>query len=127
MRRLLAGLLGAGVECGKEGDFVHDVRVAARRLGEVARLLEKFMDKPSARAVDGSLKSLRRSMGELRDSDVTREHLSKWRMPHAVKGWRRGWRRIWRKAGREAFGQSGGGTDDIGQCAGGDGGAGAGD
>jgi CHAD domain-containing protein len=79
----LAALLAQGAL--QQGDFVHDARVAARRLGEMARLLEKFMDKSSARAVDASLKSLRRSMGELRDSDVTREHLAKWRMPHAVK------------------------------------------
>jgi len=66
-------------------DYVHDVRVASRRLGEVARLLWGFVDKPTARAVDGSLKGLRRAMGDLRDLDVACEHLLKWRMPAPVK------------------------------------------
>jgi CHAD domain-containing protein len=84
----LAELLGARPEQLSDADFVHDLRVAARRLGEVARLLGAgggFMDKPTARAVDASLKTLRQSMGELRDADVTREHLMKWRMPAPVK------------------------------------------
>ena len=70
-----------------DADFVHDLRVASRRLGEVARLLgvRKFLDKPSAKAVEASLKVLRRSMGDLRDADVTREHLLKWHMPAPVK------------------------------------------
>src|SRR6185503_8534621 len=45
-----------------DADFVHDVRVASRRLSEVARLLESLLDKPSAKAVSASLRSLRRSM-----------------------------------------------------------------
>jgi CHAD domain-containing protein len=94
----LAGLLaraGTGGEAGGAGggggggledaDLVHDLRVGSRRVGEVARLLEPFMDKPAAKAVGASLKDLRRAMGDLRDSDVTREHLTHWRMPAAVR------------------------------------------
>src|SRR4051812_11728665 len=53
-------------------DFVHDVRVATRRLGEVARVaasMRGLMDKPSAKAVQSSLKAVRQSMGNLRDAD----------------------------------------------------------
>jgi len=71
-----------------DADYVHDVRVASRRLGEVARLLadnKRAMDKPTGKVVEESLKTLRRSMGVLRDADVTREHLAKWKMPAALK------------------------------------------
>ena len=84
----LAELLGSRAEQLADADFVHDLRVAAQRSGEVARLLGRggdFMDKPTAKAVDASLKTLRRSMGDLRDANVTREHLTKWRMPAPVK------------------------------------------
>jgi len=81
----LSGLLAKGPPALADADYVHDLRVASRRLGEVARLLKPFMDKPATKAVDASLKSLRRAMGELRDSDVTCEHLVKWRMPAPLK------------------------------------------
>src|SRR5438874_576702 len=73
--REVFGLLAKGVEGLGGVEFVHDLRVASRRLGEVARLLGGFMDKPTARAVEASLKGLRRAMGDLRDADVTCEHL----------------------------------------------------
>jgi CHAD domain-containing protein len=63
-----------------DAELVHDLRVASRRLGEAARLLRPFLDKPTAKAVAASLRSLRRAMGDLRDDDVTREHLLRWRM-----------------------------------------------
>src|SRR5262245_59146948 len=81
----VAELLARGVEGLGDAEFVHDLRVGSRRLGEVAWLLRPFMDKPTGKAVEASLKSLRRSMGDLRDADVTREHLLKWRMPGPVK------------------------------------------
>ena len=68
-----------------DADLVHDLRVGSRRLGEVARLLGAFLEKPTAKAVAASLKSLRHAMGDLRDSDVTREHLLKWRIPGPLK------------------------------------------
>jgi CHAD domain-containing protein len=68
-----------------DADFVHDLRVASRRIGEAARLLRPFTDKPTAKAVDASLRAIRRAMGDLRDSDVTREHLEKWKMPGPLK------------------------------------------
>jgi len=71
----------------RDADFVHDLRVASRRLGEVARLMgvRDFLDKSTAKAVEASLRALRRSMGDLRDNDVMREHLLKWHMPAPVK------------------------------------------
>ncbi len=85
--RELAELLAKPAGALGDPEYVHDVRVAARRLGEVARLvaIRGLLDKPAAKAVEASLKSLRRSMGELRDADVAEEHLEKWRMPAAVK------------------------------------------
>lgn len=86
---LLARAGGGGAAAGGgalgDAELVHDVRVGSRRLGEVARLMGAFLDKPTARAVEGSLKNLRRAMGALRDSDVMREHLAHWRMPAAVR------------------------------------------
>jgi CHAD domain-containing protein len=81
----LSALLGRGGPALGEAEFVHDLRVAARRLEEVARLCAPFVDRPAARAVAASLKSLRKSLGELRDSDVLREHFSRWRMPRPVR------------------------------------------
>jgi CHAD domain-containing protein len=85
----LASLMSEALAAGERGldnpDVVHDLRVGSRRLGEVAKLLGIFLDKPTAKAVQESLKTLRRAMGELRDSDVTREHLAKWKMPAALK------------------------------------------
>ena len=66
-------------------EFVHDLRVSVRRLTEVAGLLTVLMDKGSARAVEESLKGLRKAAGELRDLDVTAEHLTRWRMPGPLK------------------------------------------
>jgi CHAD domain-containing protein len=80
-----AGLLARGAEALADPEFVHDLRVGSRRMGEAARLLRDFTDKPTARAVASSLRGLRRAMGALRDSDVTREHLEKWKMPGSVK------------------------------------------
>lgn len=84
---VVATLLARGTDALAEADFVHDLRVATRRLEEVARLIatRRLLDKPAAKAVEASLKGLRRSMGDLRDLDVTREHLTRWRMPAAVK------------------------------------------
>jgi len=76
----LAVLLARGPAGLAEGEVVHDLRVASRRMGEAARLLRPFMEKPTAEAVAASLRALRRAMGDLRDDDVTREHLVKWRM-----------------------------------------------
>ena len=45
----------------------------------------RTMKKPTAKAVAASLRALRRAMGELRDDDVTREHLLKWRMPGPLR------------------------------------------
>lgn len=83
----LADLLARGKDpaATADADLVHDLRVGSRRLGEVARLLGAFIEKPTAKAVAASLKSLRHAMGDLRDSDVTREHLLKWRIPVPVK------------------------------------------
>ncbi|MGN6367529.1 MAG: CHAD domain-containing protein [Phycisphaerae bacterium] len=66
-------------------DFVHDLRVSLRRLSELAALLATLLDKTSARAVEQSLKSLRQAAGDLRDLDVTTQHLQKWRMPAPLK------------------------------------------
>jgi triphosphatase len=66
-------------------DYVHDLRVSLRRLTEVAGLLTVLMDKTSARAVEESLRTLRKAAGNLRDLDVTAEHLAKWRMPAPLK------------------------------------------
>jgi CHAD domain-containing protein len=73
------------VQALEDADLVHDLRVAARRLEEVTRILEDWMEKPTARAVRGALQSLRRAMGDLRDADVTSEHLARWRMPAALR------------------------------------------
>ena len=43
------------------------------------------MEKPAAKAAADSLRDLRQSMGQLRDADVTAEHLLKWKMPAALK------------------------------------------
>lgn len=82
---LFTGLLARGAEGLADHEFVHDLRVGSRRMGEAARLLRMFTDKPTARAVASSLRAVRRAMGELRDSDVTQEHLEKWKMPGPVK------------------------------------------
>lgn len=69
-------------------DFVHDLRVGTRRLGEVAAVLGALMDKPTSRMVDATLKGLRKSAGELRDLDVAGEHLTtggRWRMPAVLR------------------------------------------
>jgi CHAD domain-containing protein len=71
-------------------EYVHDLRVALRRLSEVAGLLTVLMDKGSARAVQESLRGLRKASGDLRDLDVMGEHLRKWRMPGALKKRARG-------------------------------------
>ncbi len=84
----LAELLAKGSAALTDPEFIHDVRVASRRLGEVARLFTRtgdLLDKPAAKAVESSLRALRRSMGDLRDADVTVEHLDKWRMPAPLK------------------------------------------
>lgn len=65
-------------------DNVHDIRVAARRLTQAARLLTPLMDKTSAAAVTDTLRDLRRSAGELRDLDVMHEHFEKWQLPKAL-------------------------------------------
>jgi len=57
-------------------EFVHDLRVATRRLSEVVAVLGG--DKRA-------LKKLRKAAGELRDLDVICEHLQKWAMPRALK------------------------------------------
>jgi len=57
-------------------------------LAEVARVAacgRGLLDKPSAKAVQSSLKAVRQSMGALRDADVVTEHLLKWRMPAPLK------------------------------------------
>jgi len=76
----LAALLARGPAALADSEVVHDLRVASRRMGEAARLLKPFVEKPTAKAVAASLRALRRAMGDLRDDDVTREHLVKWRM-----------------------------------------------
>ncbi|HEY4328272.1 MAG TPA: CHAD domain-containing protein [Phycisphaerae bacterium] len=84
----LAELLTKGTAALGDSDFVHDLRVATRRMGEVARLLNETgatLDKPTAKAIATSLRLLRQAMGNLRDSDVTREHLLKWRIPMPLK------------------------------------------
>ncbi len=81
----LAALLARGPAALSDSDLVHDLRVASRRLGEAARMLRPFLEKPTAKAVAASLRALRRAMGDLRDDDVTREHLRKWRMPAPLR------------------------------------------
>jgi CHAD domain-containing protein len=81
----LAALLARGPAALSDADLVHDLRVASRRLGEAARLLQPFLEKPTAKAVAASLRALRRAMGDLRDDDVTRQHLLKWRMPAPLR------------------------------------------
>ncbi len=81
----LAGLLARGPAALAEAEVVHDLRVGSRRLGEAARLLKPFLEKPTSKAVAASLRALRRAMGDLRDSDVTCEHLLKWRMPAPLR------------------------------------------
>gem|GEM_PF-1403399 len=84
---------GGGQKSKIDVAFVHDLRVAARRLSEVAAILAGggLMDKPTSRMVDATLKGLRKAAGELRDLDVTCEHLQlgerrgKWAMPAALK------------------------------------------
>jgi len=81
----LAALLARGPAGLAEDAMVHDLRVGSRRMGEAARLLKPFVEKPTAKAVAASLRALRRAMGDLRDDDVTREHLVKWRMPGPLR------------------------------------------
>jgi len=68
-----------------DSEFIHDLRVLTRRLTEVARLLQPLMEKPAAAALVDSLRTLRRSTGELRDLDVLGEHLLQWELPAALK------------------------------------------
>lgn len=68
-----------------DADHVHDLRVSVRRMTEAVRILESVMDKVAGRAIDDSLRSLRRAAGNVRDTDVTSAHLAKWRMPAAVR------------------------------------------
>jgi len=81
----LAALLARGPGALSDAELVHDLRVGSRRLGEGARLLKALLEKPTAKAVAASLRALRRAMGNLRDDDVTREHLLKWRMPAPLR------------------------------------------
>ncbi len=89
LRKLLEKAAGPaeGIS-GMDADYVHDLRVATRRLSEVAALLEVLTEKASARAISESLKALRKGAGELRDLDVTSEHLARpgrFHMPSAVR------------------------------------------
>ncbi|MCL2639783.1 MAG: CHAD domain-containing protein [Phycisphaerales bacterium] len=61
-----------------DAKFVHNLRVATRRLSEVAAIL-------AAKPVRTALKNLRKSASELRDLDVTCEHLNQWPMPKPLK------------------------------------------
>jgi len=85
------GIGGEGEGNAIDPDYVHDLRVATRRLEEVAALLAVLMDKPTSRMVEASLKGMRRAAGELRDLDVTCEHLSaatgrgRWKMPAVLR------------------------------------------
>jgi CHAD domain-containing protein len=82
---VLSSLLARGPTALSDPDFIHDLRVASRRAGEAARLLRPFSDKPTAKAVASCLRGLRRAMGDLRDADVTRQHLVKGRMPAPLR------------------------------------------
>lgn len=66
-------------------EFVHDLRVATRRLTEVMGVLEPLLDPPAADAVADTLRQTRRCAGDLRDLDVLGEHLQKWRFPQPLK------------------------------------------
>jgi CHAD domain-containing protein len=87
---VLAELLARGPAALSDPEFIHDLRVASRRLGEAARLLRPFSDKPTAKAIAACLRALRRAFGDLRDADVTREHLLKGRMPAPLRHVARG-------------------------------------
>ena len=66
-------------------DFVHDLRVLSRRVTEVARLVTTLTDPVIAAGVAHALRELRQAAGELRDLDVLREHLEKWRLPSPLR------------------------------------------
>ena len=60
-----------------ETERVHDLRVAARRLGEVLCFMEPDLPAKRARAVRRRSRRIRRSLGALRNADVTAELVTK--------------------------------------------------
>ena len=84
----LLALLKRSLDDRMDVDYVHDLRVATRRLAEALALLESLMDKPTSHMIEASLKGLRKAAGELRDLDVGCQHLTsggKWRMPAVLR------------------------------------------
>jgi CHAD domain-containing protein len=61
---------------GADEDSVHDARVATRRLKAAMDLLEPVLSDKHRKPFTKTLRGLRRSLGDLRDTDVMRGHLA---------------------------------------------------
>lgn len=72
----LRGLAGRAVT-DDDIDTVHDARVASRRLKAAMDLLGPVISKRSRRPFEKIIRRLRKRLGNLRDTDVMLEHLSK--------------------------------------------------
>lgn len=76
----LASLIGSEKK-NLDVEYIHDLRVAARRMTQVVRLMKPLIGRPTFDAIIDTLRDLRRSAGTLRDLDVMHEHFEKWHVP----------------------------------------------
>ena len=71
-----------------DAEAIHDARVATRRLSAALDLLEPVVSPKRLKAFAKTLKKLRRTLGELRDTDVLIDHLDEFSKSHpAAAGW----------------------------------------
>lgn len=98
-RRLTGALLRQmrryehGARVGLDPEQVHKMRVATRRLRGALRVLGPAFSSPTRRQLRGELRWLARALGRVRDLDVHRMALPRWRAQHggletAEPGWR---------------------------------------
>ncbi|MBI5876932.1 MAG: CHAD domain-containing protein [Chloroflexi bacterium] len=67
-----------GVRAGDDADAVHDMRVAARRMRSVFRLLGEHYPPAALKGVLKPLRDLARALGAMRDFDVMLEHAERY-------------------------------------------------
>ena len=78
LRQHLATMLGnePGVRLGEDPEYLHDMRVATRRLRATLKLYAKFLPKRAQR-LERDLKWIAGPLGAVRDLDVHLEHLAR--------------------------------------------------
>ncbi|MEY4515384.1 MAG: hypothetical protein RLZZ450_7506, partial [Pseudomonadota bacterium] len=65
-----------GARAGKQPEYVHQLRVGARRARVILKLFGEFIDPPRAAVLERDLRWVFRVLGEQRDRDVLLERLS---------------------------------------------------